>query len=126
MRCLNPAGVNRLTTLHRKSKVNKLYTSGDFQEAKKLIDNDCPQLEAWIDYKAMGLKRYRGLVMPLRYYIGMDDRNHADRLCTISPSLPPADHEIPVPPPSPDKRKILPPPTSPTKGKEQEKDGSNV
>jgi hypothetical protein len=125
-RCLNLAYVNRLTKLNRKSKANKWYTSGDFQEAKKLLDNDCPQLEEGIDYEAMGLKWYRGLVMPLSYYPGMDDRNHANRLHTISPSVPPADHGIPVPPPSPDKSKMLPLPTPSTKGKEQEKDESNV
>jgi len=125
-RCLNRAYVNRLTKLNRKSKANKWYTSGDFQEAKKLLDNGCPQLEEGINYKAMGLKWYRGLVMPLTYYPGMDDRNNANRLHTISPSVPPADHGIPVPPPSPDKSKMLPPPTPPTKGKEKEKDGSNV
>jgi hypothetical protein len=35
-RCLNLAYVNRLTMLNHKSKENKWYTSGDFQEAKKL------------------------------------------------------------------------------------------
>ena len=119
-RCLNRAYVNRLTKLNRKSKANKWYTSGDFQEAKKLLDNGCPQLEEGIDYEAMGLKWYRGLVMPLGYYPSMDDRDHANRLRTISPSVPPADHEIPVPPPSPDKSKMLPPPTPPTKGKEKD------
>jgi hypothetical protein len=84
-RYLNGAYVNRLTKLNRKSKVNKWYTSGDFQEAKKLLDNGCPQLEEGIDYEAMGLKWYRGLVMPLSYYAGMDDRNIANRLSTISP-----------------------------------------
>jgi hypothetical protein len=125
-RCLNLAYVNRLTKLNRKSKANKWYTSGDFEEAKKLLDNDCPQLEEGIDYEAMGLKWYRGLVMPLSYYPGMDDRNHANRLHTISPSVPPADHGIPVPPPSPDKSKMLPPPTPSIKGKEKDKDESNV
>ena len=37
-----------------------------------MLDNGCPQLEEGIDYKAMGLKLYRGLVMPPGYYPGMD------------------------------------------------------
>ena len=132
-RCLNRAYVNRLPKLNRKLKANKWYTSGDFQEATKLLDNGCPQLEEEIDYEAMGLKWYRGLVMPLSYYPGMDDRNIANRLRTISPSVPPADpgipladHGISVPPPSPEKSKILLPPTPSTKGKEKEKIESNV
>jgi len=132
-RCLNLAYVNRLTKLNCKSKANKWYTSGDFQEAKKLLDNGCPQLEEGINYEAVGQKWYRGLVMPLSYYMGMDDRNNANRLRTIPPSvppadhgIPPADHGIPVPPPSPDKSKMLPPPTPSIKGKEKEKDESNV
>jgi len=85
--------------------------------------------------------------MPLSYYPGMDDRNNANLFRTISPSVPPADHGIPpadhgippadygippanhgrpVPLPSPDKSKMLPPPTSSIKGKKKEKDGSNV
>jgi len=36
------------------------YTSGDFQESKKLLDNGCPQVEKEIDYDAMGLKWYLG------------------------------------------------------------------
>jgi len=79
-RCLNLTYVNRLIKLNRKSKANKLYTSGDFQEAKKLLDNGCPQLEEGINYEARGLKWYRGLVMPLSDYPGMDDRNNANRL----------------------------------------------
>jgi len=124
--CLNRAYVNCVTKLNRKSKANKSFTSGDFQEAKKLLDNDCPQLAEGIDYEAMGLKWDRGLVMPRRDDPGMDDRNHANRLRTISPPVPPANHEIPVPPPSPDNNKMLPPPTPPTKGKAKEKDESNV
>jgi len=51
-RCLNCASVNHLTKLNQKSKANKWYTAGDFQQAKKLLDNDCPQLEEGIDYNA--------------------------------------------------------------------------
>jgi hypothetical protein len=59
-RCLNLTYANRPTTQHCKSKANKWYTSGDFQEAKKLLDNGCPQVEEGINYVAMGLKWYRG------------------------------------------------------------------
>ena len=79
-----------------------------------------------MNYEAMGLKYYRGIVMPLSYYLAIDDRNHDNRLRTISPSVSPADHEIPIPPPSTDKSKMLPLPTPPTKRKDNEKDGSNV
>jgi hypothetical protein len=71
--------------------------------------------------------------MPLSYNPGMDDCNNANRLRTISPSVPPADHGIPpadhgifVPPPSPDKSKMLSPPTPSTKGKKKEQDESKV
>jgi len=81
----------------------------------------------------MGLQWYRGLVIPLTYYPGMDDPKNTNRLHTISPSVPPAndgilpaDHGIPVPPPSPDKSKMLPPPTPSTKGKEKEMDRSTI
>jgi hypothetical protein len=57
-RCLNLAYVNRPTKQNRKSKVNKWYTSGDFPEPKKLLDNGCLQLEEGINYVAMGLKWY--------------------------------------------------------------------
>jgi hypothetical protein len=92
--------------------------------------------------------------MPLSYFPGMDDHNNANRLCTISTSVPPAnndippadhgippahngippadsgipptDNGIPVPPPSPDTSKMLPPPTPSIMAKEKEKDESNV
>jgi len=57
-RCLNHAYVNHLTKLHRKSKANKSYTSGDFQVAKKLLHNNCLQLEEGIDSEAKGLQWY--------------------------------------------------------------------
>ena len=50
-----------------------------------LLDDGCPQLQEGIDYKAMGLKQYCWLVMPLGYYPVMDDRNNTNRLRTISP-----------------------------------------
>ena len=153
-RCLHRAYVNRLTKLNSNSIANTWYTSCDFQEVKKLLYIGCPQLVEGIDYEAMGLKWYRGLVMPLTYYPRMDDGNNPNRLTTISRSvphaehrippaghgtppadhgtpptnhgIPPADHEIPIPPPSPNKSYILPPPTPSTKGKEKEKDGRNL
>jgi len=71
--------------------------------------------------------------MPFSYYPGMDDGNNPNRLHTISPSvLPadhgilPADHGISIPPPSHNKSKMLPLPIPSTKGKEEEKDESNV
>jgi hypothetical protein len=65
-------------------EANKWYTSGDFQQAKKMLDNGCRQLEEGINSEDMGLKLYRGLVIPLSYYPGMDDRNNANWLRTIS------------------------------------------
>ena len=66
--------------------------------------------------------------MPLGYYPGMDDNDHASQLHTISPSVPPTDHEITIPPPFPDLPQMLPSPTTPTKktGMEKEKDQSRV
>jgi len=109
------------------------YTSSDFQEANKLLGNRCPQLEEGINSEAMGLKWYQGLLLPHTCYPGMGDHSNANPLRTVSPSIvpanhgiPPADHEIPVPPSSPDKSKMCPPPTSSNKGKEKENDVSNI
>jgi len=106
---------------------------GGFQEAKKLLNYGCPELEDGINYEAMGVKWYRVLVIPLSYYPGMDDPNNTNQLRTISPLVPPAelgirpaDHGISIPPPSPDNSMILSPPSQSTKGKEKEKDESNV
>jgi len=55
MRWFNGAYVNCLTKQHQKSTVHNWYTSGDFQDAKKLLDDGNPQLEEEIDYEAMGL-----------------------------------------------------------------------
>jgi len=74
----------------------------------------------------MGLKWYRGFVMARGYYPRMDDRDHANPLCSISPSVPPADRKEPIPPPSPDQSKMLARLPPPTNRKEEEKDGSNV
>jgi len=114
-RCLKCAYVNRLAKLKWKKKSNKWYTSSDVLEAKKLLDNGCPQLEEGIDYEAMGLKWYRGLVMPLGYYHSMDDSIHANQRDTIWPivlpannGIPPANPGIHIPPPSSDTSKTLP------------------
>jgi len=77
-RCLNRTYVNCLIKLSQKSKANKWYISGDFQEAKKLLDNGYPRLVEGIDYKAMGFKWYRGLLMPLTYYLAMDDHDYTN------------------------------------------------
>jgi hypothetical protein len=107
-RCLNRAYINNVTKLNPKSKANKWYTSGDFQEAKMLIENSCPLLNEVINYEAIRLKWYRGSVMPLGCSPGRHYRDQANRLRTISPSVPPADHVIPGLPPSSDKSKMLP------------------
>ena len=127
-RCLNLAYINRLTKHNRKSNATKWYTSSHFQEAKKLLDIGCPQLEEGINYKFMGLKWYQGSLIQLGYYPGMNDSDYANWLRTISTSVPPADHATTAPPPSPDTRKMLPSQTAPTKkaAKELEKDGSNI
>jgi len=129
--CLNWAYLNCHPKLNWKSKTNKWYTSADFQEAKRLFDNVWHQMEEVIDYEAMGLKWFRGFVMPISYYPGMDDCDHTNQLHIISPSVPPdnqgtppSNHVIPIPPPSPDKSKMLPPPTPPHNKKER--DGSNI
>jgi hypothetical protein len=128
-RCLNRTYVHRLTKLHQQLKLNIWYISADFQEAKKLFNNGCPQLEAGINYKARDLLQYRGLVRRLGDYPCMDDcnhANHANRRGTTSSSVLPADHEISVRPPFPDKRTMLPSPIPPTKTTEKRKDESNI
>jgi hypothetical protein len=77
-RFLLRALVKRLTMQNRKTKANKWYTSRDIQEAKKFLDNDYLLLEEGIDYDAISLKSYWGLVMPVSYYPGMDNRNHTN------------------------------------------------
>jgi len=58
-RSLNGVYGNRLTELNRKSQANKMVYFGDFQKAKKFLDNGCPQLEDGIDYKS-----YRSEMVP--------------------------------------------------------------
>jgi len=125
-RCLNCAYVKCLTKLNWKFNTNKWYTSSNFQEARRLLDIGCPPVKEEIKYKDIGLKSYRGLVMPLSYYPSLVNCNHTNRLCTISPSVPPANHDILFPPSSPDKSKMLPPPTPPTKWKTIEQDESTI
>jgi hypothetical protein len=72
--CLNVAFNIPLTKLNQKSIVIKWYNSGDSQETTMMLDDGCPQLEEGINYKDMGLKRYRGIVMAFGYSPGMDDR----------------------------------------------------
>ena len=69
--------------------------------------------------------------MPLSFYPAMDDRDHANQLHTIPPSVlstnhgtAPADHGIPIAPPSPDKSEMLLPPSPSTT--ETEMDGCNI
>jgi hypothetical protein len=90
------------------SKANKKYTSSDFQQNENLLDHGCPQLKEGIDFKAMGLTGYYMLVLPLGQYPGMNDRNHPNRIRTISPSVPPGNDEIPVTPRSTDNCNMLP------------------
>jgi hypothetical protein len=45
-------------------------------------------MQKGIDYEVMGLKSNQEIVMPLAYYPVMDDCDHTNRLCTISPSKP--------------------------------------
>ena len=64
--------------------------------------------------------------MVLSNYSGMNDCNNANQHHIITPYVPPANYGIPKPPPSPDKSKMLPPPTPVSKGEEKEKDCCNV
>jgi hypothetical protein len=132
-KCFNRAYIIRLAKLNRKSKAVKWYTSSNFQKAKKLLDNRCPQLEYGIDYEAMGVEYYRGLLRPRNYCPSRDDHNNANQIRHISRSVPPANHEIPradhgisVPPPSPYKSEMLPLPIQSTMGKAKELYESNV
>jgi len=76
----------------------------------------------WNQPQSYGPAMVPGLVMPLSSDTGMHDSNHANQRRTISPSISAANHEISVPPPSPDKCKIHPPPSHPTKGIDKAKD----
>jgi hypothetical protein len=100
-RCLNLTFTNCLTKQNQKSNAIKWYTTGNFQDAQKLLDNGCPQLEEGINYKAISLKWYQRFLMPPDLYPAMNDSDHANWHCTILPSVPPADDVTPVPPPSP-------------------------
>jgi hypothetical protein len=91
-RCLNYAYVSRIIKLGRKSKVNRWYTSADFKEAKTLVEKGCPVVNEEINLGEMGLKLYRGLVMPNACYPFKEDQS---RICTLSPSVPPPNRQIP-------------------------------
>jgi hypothetical protein len=66
-------------------KVKRWYTSADFTEAKALVEKGCPVTNEEINLRKMGLKLYRGLVMPIACYPFKEDQN---RLRTLSPSAP--------------------------------------
>jgi len=100
------------------------YTIRDFQEANMLFDSCYHHLEEETDHKPLGLKWYRGLVMPHTKYPSMDNCHNANWLHIIPPSVLPGCHETPAPPPSPDWSKRLPLRTTAMKGKE--KDYRNV
>ncbi|KAF8516074.1 hypothetical protein BDD12DRAFT_985043 [Trichophaea hybrida] len=91
-RCLNYAYVSRIIKLGRKSKVNRWYTSTDFKEAKTLAEKGCPVVNEEINLGEMGLKLYRGLVMPDACYPFKEDQS---RIRTLSPSVPPPNRQIP-------------------------------
>jgi hypothetical protein len=124
-RCLNHADVKNLNKVNCKSKANTLYNSSDFQEPKMLLDNGFPRLDEGIDNAAIGVKCYWGSQIPLGYFPGITNRNNANRLHTISSSVPPADdgllpadNGISIPPSSPDKGKMLPAPAPSANRKE--------
>lgn len=60
------------------------------------------------------------------FYTGLDDRNTATEYWTTSHSVPPADHTVAIPHPSPDRSKKLRLPRPPTMGKENENIEINV
>ncbi|KAF8243729.1 hypothetical protein K440DRAFT_636810 [Wilcoxina mikolae CBS 423.85] len=91
-RCLNYAYVSRIIKLGRKSKVYRWYTSADFKEAKVLLEKECPVVNEEINLEKMGLKLYRGLVMPVAYYPFKEDQS---RIRTLSPSALPPNRQIP-------------------------------
>jgi hypothetical protein len=84
--CLNRAYVDRVTKLDR--KVNKKwFTSADFREARHWVAKKylSPHLNLGrnVDYAKLGLKFYRGLLMPVTLYPGKEDRL---RVRTVTPS----------------------------------------
>ncbi|KAF8243478.1 hypothetical protein K440DRAFT_668652 [Wilcoxina mikolae CBS 423.85] len=93
-RCLNYAYVSRIIKLGRKSKVNRWFTSANFNEAKALLEKGCSVVNdsEEINLRKLGLKLYRGLVMPVAYYPFKEDQS---RTHTLSPSAPPPNRQIP-------------------------------
>ncbi|KAF8248564.1 hypothetical protein K440DRAFT_642215 [Wilcoxina mikolae CBS 423.85] len=90
--CLNYVYVSRNIKLGWKSKVNRWYTYADFKEVQALLEKGCPLVNEEISLGKMGLKLYRGLVMPVAYYPFKKDQS---RTRTLSPSAPPPNHQIP-------------------------------
>ena len=103
--------VNCSLQIRQKSVTNKWQTAANFQIAKMMLDDGCSLLEDETDCKAMGMKWYWGVVMPLSYHPSMDNCNYADQHCTIPPSEAPVDHSIPVPRRSPKQCKVVQLPT---------------
>lgn len=76
----------------------------------------------------MSLILYRGIVMPLSYYPGMEDHTDTNQLRSISPTVLLADNGISMPPPFPDKRRMIRPrpPFAEETDRNMEKNGSNI
>ncbi|KAF8241920.1 hypothetical protein K440DRAFT_640836 [Wilcoxina mikolae CBS 423.85] len=91
-RCLNYAYVSHIIKLGGKSKPNRWYTSADFKEAKASLEKGCPVVNEEINLRRMGLKLYRGLVMPVAYYPFKEDKSHPR---TLLPSAPTPNCQIP-------------------------------
>ncbi|KAF8241917.1 hypothetical protein K440DRAFT_640833 [Wilcoxina mikolae CBS 423.85] len=72
--------------------VNRWYTSADFKKAKALLEKGCLVVNEEINLGRMGLKLYRGLVMPVAYYPFKEDQS---RPRTLSASAPPPNRQIP-------------------------------
>jgi hypothetical protein len=93
-RCLNYTYVSHIIQLRWESKVKGWYMSADFKEAtgKALAAKGCLVTNQEINLRKMGLKLYRGLVMPIACYPFKEDQS---RLCTLSPSVPPVNCQVP-------------------------------
>ena len=104
--------MNCLTKQNLRSKANKWYTSGHFQEDKYWGDDGYPTQEEAIDDNEMGLELYRGLIIADRNHPGMVKRDHTYRLPTISQSVVPTDHIIRKPTSSAKMWNTFPSPTT--------------
>ncbi|KAF8241224.1 hypothetical protein K440DRAFT_646639 [Wilcoxina mikolae CBS 423.85] len=89
---LNYAYVSHIINLGWTSKVNRWFTSADFKEAKGSFEKGCPVVNQEINLEIMGSKLYRGVVMPVAYYLFLEEQ-----CCTRTHSLsaPPPNHLIP-------------------------------